>query len=124
MAENVYRKPESKHKKRSKLSFLSNAFSMGSAFENGVPLRYFPVFLLFFFLVIVYIGNGHFSDKTARKIRRLEQSVENLRVDYITLKEESMVASKQSEVARRVGEIGLVESLEPPYKIVIAKDEY
>ncbi|HRW99580.1 MAG TPA: FtsL-like putative cell division protein [Cyclobacteriaceae bacterium] len=35
-----------------------------------------------------------------------------------------MFASKQSEVARRVKAIGLKESLNPPYKIVVEEGEY
>jgi hypothetical protein len=35
-----------------------------------------------------------------------------------------MFASKQSEVAKRVKKLGLVESQEPPFKIVIEEGEY
>ncbi|MFM8741301.1 MAG: FtsL-like putative cell division protein, partial [Cytophagales bacterium] len=44
---------------------------------------------------------------------------EDLRADFTTLKSDVMFASKQSEVARRVKSMGLVESLTPPYKIVV-----
>jgi hypothetical protein len=45
--------------------------------------------------------------------------VEDLRADYTTLKSDVMFASKQSEVARRVKPLGLKESLNPPFKIVV-----
>jgi phage shock protein A len=75
-------------------------------------------------LGIFYIGNSHYADKTIRKIDKLEQEVEDLRADYTTLKSEYMFASKQSEVAKRVKKLGLVESQEPPFKIVIEEGEY
>jgi hypothetical protein len=56
-----------------------------------------------------------------RKIDRLQSDVEDLRADYTTLKADIMYASKQSEVARRVKELGLKESLNPPFKVVVEK---
>jgi hypothetical protein len=50
--------------------------------------------------------------------------VEDLRADYTTLKSDLMFSSKQSEVARKVKEYGLKETLTPPYKVVVNKDEY
>jgi len=50
--------------------------------------------------------------------------VEDLRADFTTLKAELMFASKQSEVAKKVKEQGLEESMSPPYKIEIDPDEY
>jgi hypothetical protein len=35
-----------------------------------------------------------------------------------------MFAGKQSEVAKNVQSIGLVESAEPPYKVVVKKGEF
>ena len=49
----------------------------------------------------------------------MQVEVEDLRADYTTLKADLMFASKQSEVARQVSEIGLKESLKPPYKVVV-----
>ena len=75
-------------------------------------------------LLILYIGNTHHAEKTTRAINRAQSEVEDLRADYTTLKADVMFASKQSEVARRVREMGLRESLNPPFKIVVEKGEY
>ncbi|PTB97132.1 hypothetical protein C9994_04230 [Marivirga lumbricoides] len=96
----------------------------GASSENGLPVKYLPYVLFFVAMGIFYIGNSHYSDKTTRKIDKLHQEVEDLRADYTTLKSEYMFASKQSEVAKRVKKLGLKESEEPPYKIVVEKGEY
>ena len=71
-----------------------------------------------------HASNTHFAEKTTRKIDRLQSDVEDLRADYTTLKADIMYASKQSEVARRVKELGLKESLNPPFKVVVDASEY
>ena len=58
------------------------------------------------------------------KIDRTKKEVQDLRADYTTLKANYMFASKQSEVAKRVKEIDLYESMEPPSKIEVVKGEY
>ena len=60
-----------------------------------------------------------FLEKTTRQIDRTQTEVEDLRADYTTLKADVMFASKQSEVARRVKDLGLKESSKPPFKIVV-----
>ncbi len=75
-------------------------------------------------LSLFYIGNTHYAEKTVRRINHVQTEVEDLRADYTTMKSDLMFASKQSEVARKVKEFGLKESLTPPYKIVVEKGEY
>ncbi len=89
--------------------------------DQGIPLRFMPQLLFLTFLLIFYIGNKHFAEKTIRKINLVEGEVEDLRADYTTLKADYMFSSKQSEVAKRVKKMSLIESKEPPFKIVIEK---
>ena len=93
-------------------------------FEEGFPVQYLPKILFVMLLGILYIGNTHHAEKTVREIARAQSEVEDLRADYTTLKADVMFASKQSEVARRVKELGLKESIDPPYKIVVDDGEY
>jgi hypothetical protein len=88
-------------------------------FEKGIPLQFMPQLLFLAFLLIFYIGNKHFAEKTIRNISNIETEVEDLRADYTTLKADYMFASKLSEVAKRAGKLNLVESKEPPFKIVV-----
>lgn len=97
---------------------IEKRLALGSLFEDGFPVQYLPKFMFVLLLALLYISNTHYAEKTLRKIDRTEVEVEDLRANYTTLKSELMVAGKQSEVAKRIKTMGLVESSNPPGKIV------
>jgi hypothetical protein len=105
-------------------SGIEKKLQLETYFEEGFPVQYLPKILFIMFLGILYIGNTHHADRTVREINHAQSEVEDLRADYTTLKADVMFASKQSEVARRVKELGLRESLNPPFKIVVDDGEY
>ncbi len=105
-------------------SGIEKKLQLETYFEEGFPVQYLPKILFVMFLSILYIGNTHHAERTIREINRAQSEVEDLRADYTTLKADVMFASKQSEVARRVKELGLRESLNPPFKIVVDDGEY
>ena len=100
-------------------SLLDRATSVDGLFSEGLPVRYLPNLLFLMLLVLLYIGNTHYGNRMNRNIQRLKQETEDLRADYTTLKSDYMEASKQSEVARKVAAIGLVESSSPPFRITV-----
>jgi hypothetical protein len=135
MSENKFRiEPEKSNEARVKInpavsgnsifSGLEKKLKLETYFEEGFPVQYLPKILFAMLIGLIYIGNTHYAEKTTRAIDRAQTEVEDLRADYTTLKADVMFASKQSEVARRVKEIGLKESLRPPFKVVVDKDEY
>ena len=105
-------------------SGIEKRLKLETYFEAGFPVQYLPKILFVMALGLIYIGNTHHAEKTVREINRAQSEVEDLRADYTTLKAEVMYASKQSEVARRVKELGLKESLNPPFKLVIDESDY
>jgi hypothetical protein len=105
-------------------SGIEKKLKLETYFEEGFPVQYLPKILFTVFLSLVYISNTHYAEKTTRQINKAQSEVEDLRADYTTLKADVMFASKQSEVARRVKEVGLKESSKPPFKIVVEKGEY
>jgi hypothetical protein len=105
-------------------SGLEKKLKLESYFEEGFPVQYLPKLLFAVLLSLLYISNTHHAEKSTRKIDKMQSEVEDLRADYTTLKADIMYASKQSEVARRVNELGLKESLNPPFKVVVDKGEY
>lgn len=105
-------------------SGIERRLKLETYFEEGFPVQYLPKILFVLVLGLLYIGNTHHAEKTVREINRAQSEVEDLRADYTTLKADVMFASKQSEVARRVKELGLKESLNPPFKIVAEDIEY
>jgi hypothetical protein len=104
---------------KSVFSGLEKRLKLESYFEDGFPLQYLPKILFVVLLSLIYISNTHYAEKTTRQIDRAQTEVQDLRADYTTLKSDVMFASKQSEVARRVKPLGLKESLNPPFKIVL-----
>jgi len=105
-------------------SGIESRLKLENYFEEGFPVQYLPKILFVLFLGLIYIGNTHYAEKTVRKINTLHNDVEDLRADYTTLKSDLMFASKQSEVARKVKNLGLKESLIPPNKIEVEEGEY
>ena len=120
--EKVRREPTPEAAPRSSwslFSLLDRATSVDGLFREGLPVRFLPHLLFTMLLVLLYIGNTHYGNRMNRNIQRLKQETEDLRADYTTLKSDYMEASKQSEVARKVAAIGLVESSSPPFRITV-----
>ncbi|MCB0503102.1 MAG: hypothetical protein KDD32_10480 [Bacteroidetes bacterium] len=83
--------------------------------------------LFIFFLVIIglfYVANTHYAESTVRKIDKKEKELQELRWEYMTLKSNLMYDRKQSELAGKLIESGLIELDKPPHKIVVEKREY
>lgn len=124
MASNTFKlKGEEGGRGRNIFSRIEGMMRIDAAFESGIPVKYVPYILFLAGIALFYIGNSHFAEKNVRKIDALEKEVEDLRADYTTLKSDYMFASKQSEVAKNVAQLGIKESLQPPEKVVL-KDEH
>jgi Bacteriodetes cell division protein (FtsL-like) len=78
-----------------------------------------PFFLFLAVLAVLYIFNGHYADKTIRKINRTAKEVKELKYEYIAVKSKVMYQSKQSELVKVVEPLGLKELTESP---VVLKD--
>jgi hypothetical protein len=103
---------------RNVMRFLDGSFMTKENVVDMLP------FLLFVSLIgIIYIGNRYYSEKNVFKMNAISNELKELRSEYITTKSELMFKSKQSEVARSVAETGLKESVVPPKKIVVTKEE-
>ncbi|NVJ47960.1 MAG: hypothetical protein HWE21_01035 [Cytophagia bacterium] len=125
MAENRFRiKSESKGSGKGFFGFLSSGLKLGKAFETGFPVKYMPKVIFAVLLGIIYVWNNHYAERSTRELDKLEEEVEDLRADVTTLEAEYMYSKKQSEVARKVKDLGLEESKEPPVKIIVDEDEY
>jgi len=84
---------------------------------EGIPVRLVPPFLYVALLALIYIWSNHRAENLIRKIEVMQREVEDLRADVTTLEAEYMLSSKQSEVARKIAPLGIVELNEPPIKI-------
>jgi hypothetical protein len=73
-----------------------------------------PFFLFLSLLAVLYIYNGHFSDRLIKKINTTEKHIKELEYEYKTVKSEVIFRSKASELAKAVEPMGLKELTKPP----------
>jgi len=81
---------------------------------NNLPFVFF-----IFFLSLIYIANAHFSEKRVRQIQSMEKDIKELRWQYMQLKAQVMVDSKQTEVTKMVEPLGLKNSNERTKRIIV-----
>lgn len=77
--------------------------------ENGIPIHVLLPALYLTFLGVLYVWNGHHSDRTVREYVALEKEVNLLKADYKTLKKELMGEGRRSKIVERASRIGLGE---------------
>ena len=115
--------PELKEKAELPRNFFTLLFTEG-VISKEAATDMLPFIIFVAFLGMIYIGNRHFAESNIRDIDRLGKEVKELSWDYKTLKADLMMKSTQTEVAKEVDTIGLMEPVEPPKKIVIAEGEF
>jgi len=113
MGEPETRKPVNKMK-RGFLSIISGGFLAGDNAMSSLP------FLLYVaFLGMLYIANGYYAHNRLKDLDSLDNSITELRTQYIIAKDKLMYLSKESEVNKSASDMGLKESVIPPNKIVV-----
>lgn len=100
------------------------SFLGGTILTDERISRQWPFILFLAALGLVLITNRNWSERTIREIEVLQEELEELRSESITLSAKLMDASRPSEVAKKVEDagIGLKEPMRPPQKLII-KDE-
>jgi hypothetical protein len=77
-----------------------------------------PFFLFLSGLAVIYIYNGHYSDKLIKEISKTNKELRELQFEYKTMKSEVMFRSKQTELAKAVEPLGLKELVTPPVVLI------
>ncbi len=77
-------------------------------------VRNIPFFLFLTLLAVLYIYNGHHTDKLVLKINTTEKQIKELEYEYKTVKSEVIFRSKASELIRAVEPLGLKELTTAP----------
>ena len=80
-------------------------------------MKNIPFFLFIGLLTVLYIANGHYADKTIRKINATAQHLKEMEYEFKTVKREVIFRSKESELSKAVGPLGLKELVSPPMRI-------
>ncbi len=101
-------------KKYSLKNWISGRLLIEESFRKQIPFIVFIAFLGF-----LYIGNRYHAEKLTRKVSQLQQELDELRAESITVASELMFFSRQSQVQKRINEygLGLKEATEPPRRI-------
>lgn len=76
-----------------------------------------PFFLFLALLAVLYIFNGHYTDKIVRRISNTEKHIKELEYEYKTVKSEVIFRSKASELAKAVEPLGLKELTKAPVSL-------
>lgn len=104
-------------------SFFTQLFTEG-VISKQAATRFLPFIIFIAFLGMIYIANRHFAENNIRDIDKLSTEVKELSWDFKSLKADLMLKSTQTEVAKEVDTLGLMEPNEPPLKIVLTQGEF
>ena len=107
-----------KNKKAGVKSFIGGTILTDERVTKQMP---FIIFLAV--LGLLMITNRNWSERTIRKVEILQDTLDNLRSESITLSAYLMNASRPSEIAKKVEAAGLKlkEPMRPPRKITVNK---
>lgn len=120
------KRPKKKSRKRKTSSIPIKGVIDGSVLINENVTRQLPYILFLAFLAIVYIGNRYSAEQMVRRINTAKKDLKELRSESIATASVLMSKSKQTRVAgeSKKRRLGLVESTEPPVKIILTEEEW
>lgn len=110
--------------KNSKKAPGVKSFIGGTILTDDRVTKQIPFLIFLAFLAILLITNRNWSERTIRKVEVLQDTLDELRSESITLSAKLMNSSRPSEIARKVenAKIDLKEPSRPPQKLVVKKN--
>jgi hypothetical protein len=121
--ENIEFIDESGEKKAGSKGGSFKDFIDGTVLTREFVLKQLPYIIFLAILAIIYIGNRYHAEKLVRRSGELQAELKELRAESVTVSAELMHLSRQSEVLKLLinSNMDLVESLDPPRKIIAGK---
>jgi hypothetical protein len=101
-----------------KLSKLKEFRKRKGLMYNRWIVKNIPFYLFVSALTTLYIANGHYADKTIRKINSTAQHLKEMEYEFKTIKRDVIFRSKESELAKAVAPLGLKELVAPPIRLI------
>ena len=102
-------------KARRYIRFL-NVFGI---FNRHQIVHAMPFILFLTVLVLFYIGNSYYAERTIREIDKIKNDMKEKRAEFISTKSDLMFHSKQSEVAKAIQTMQIKEATEPSRKLLV-----
>jgi hypothetical protein len=103
-------------KKENKVKLLSKKGRRVLLYNRWI-VKNIPFYLFAAVLAILYIANGHYADKTIRKINSTARHLKEMEYEFKTVKRDVIFRSKESELAKAVEPLGLKELIAPPVRL-------
>ena len=91
----------------------------GSIITQDKVLQHWPYVIFLVCLSILLIANNYVSEKIIRETNTLNRELKELQTEHLSILSDYLRKSQQSEVAKRMNEIGIKESVVPPKRIRI-----
>lgn len=98
---------------------LLRYFDSRYLFDKVLEQPTYFVFLIV--LALTYIAYGYFAENTVRSLSKESSDLKELKAHYTTSFTELEKVKRQSTIAENINAFGLIESITPPYKIVVPK---
>ena len=92
-------------------------------FNRNQVVKMMPFILFLTVLILFYIGNSYYAERTIREINNVKNDLKEKRAEFISTSSELMFRTKQSEVAKAIAPMQLKESVEPQKKITIVSTD-
>lgn len=103
--------------------FSPGSVLRGEFLADAKAIKHIPFVLFLTAMALVYIANAYYVERKVVKIQRLNKRVKDLHTNYVSVKAELMFSMKQTEIATKMAESGLKESVTPPNVIRINEKE-
>ena len=113
---------EEKKENKNQGGVITNVLT-GNFLSHEKLVANMPYVFFLTFLGILYIANGYYAEKTVKQLYRTTNEIKELRSEYISNKSELEQVKQQSNVAFSIKALELKESLTPPNKIIIKKED-
>lgn len=99
------------------------SFIGGTILTDERVTKQIPFIFFLAFLGLLMITNRNWSERTIRQVEILQDTLDELRSESITLSAKLMDISRPSEVAKKVekANLGLKEPVKPPHKLKVPK---
>ena len=115
--------PASSQKERKKSRFAVSSILTGSFLEKEKLINQLPFILYIFFLLLLYIANAYYGEKTVFRIEQYKSEMIELRSEYISSKTRLMTGTNISRLSEKLKSENIFPSHTPPGKIFVQKKE-